>query len=40
MSQVLIAKIDNDLKNAALKCFDAFGGVKKYIPKDGKIFIL
>ncbi len=39
MSQIYITKINGDLKNAALKCFDAFGGVSKYIPKDGKIFI-
>ncbi|MFX0134386.1 MAG: DUF362 domain-containing protein [Candidatus Hodarchaeota archaeon] len=39
MSQIFITKINDDLKNAALKCFDAFGGVSKYIPKDGKIFI-
>ncbi|MHA1376904.1 MAG: DUF362 domain-containing protein [Candidatus Helarchaeota archaeon] len=39
MSQVFITKINKDLKNAALKCFNVFGGVSKYIPKDGKIFI-
>ncbi|MHA1297930.1 MAG: DUF362 domain-containing protein [Candidatus Helarchaeota archaeon] len=39
MSHVFITRINNNLIDAALKCFNAFGGVKKYIPKDGNIFI-
>ncbi|MFX1451963.1 MAG: DUF362 domain-containing protein [Promethearchaeota archaeon] len=39
MSEIVVTKIGNNLKDAALKCFNSFGGVSNYIPKDGKVFI-